>query len=246
MHLPNCVIPIHKEKRARLESFGSAVLLRALDYRVLVSGAHVLLDDPLWLPGKPKFVPLDLAGRVFATSADLDAAKKDRADLAYAVLNQTAADALEAQGCEFLSIAQTSFGKTLSTPERWVFSGYPWRKSNNRVVGQIVNTRMDVSERAIPDAELVSHGLDARVHVAMHYPRKKMHHEGRRVTGALPHGMSGGAIWHVGSDGVPILAAVATGYDAGKKNMNGTRINPLLFRIRDELRADAQRRGITP
>ena len=246
MLLPNCVIPIHKEKRGRLESFGSGVLLRALEYRMMVSAAHVLLDDPLWLPGKPRFVPLDSAGRVFATCPDLDAAKKDRADLAYTVLEETAAEALEAQGCEFLSIAQTSFGKAFPRPERWIFSGYPWRKSNNRVVGQIVNTRMDVMERAIPDEDLADFDLDARLHVAMHYARKKMQHEGRRVIGALPHGMSGGAIWLVGQDSAPIVVAIATSYDSGKKVMSGTRINPLLFRIRDELQADMKRRGIAP
>lgn len=50
----------------------------------------------------------------------------------------------------------------------------------------------------------------------------------------------------VGSDGVPILVAIATNHDAGKKFMRGTRINPLLFRIRDEVRADMARKGVTP
>jgi hypothetical protein len=100
--------------------------------------------------------------------------------------------------------------------------------------------------KRIPDGEMAAFGCDPKLHVAMHYPRKKMYHEQVRITGALPHGMSGGAVWHVGSDGVPTLVAIASNYDAGKKFMRGTRINPLLFRIRDELRADMAREGIEP
>jgi hypothetical protein len=150
VNLPNCVIPIHRELGGRrLESFGSGVLLRILEYRVLTSVSHVLLADRLILPGIPQFVPLDGAGRIFTTSPNLAAAQNDPADVGYVILNRGAIDALTAQGCEFVSIAQTTFGKPFPEPSHWIFSGYPWRKSNDRVPGQIESTRMDVHERII-------------------------------------------------------------------------------------------------
>ena len=103
---------------------------------------------------------------------------------------------------------------------------------------------MDVHERIIPNGEMAAFGCDPKLPVAMHYPRKKMYHEQVRITGALPHGMSGGAVWHVGTAGMPTLVAIATNYDAGKQLMRGTRINPLLFRIREHLRADIAGKGI--
>ena len=166
--------------------------------------------------------------------------------MGYVILNEGAVDALTAQGSEFLTLAQTAWGKPFPEPTHWIFSGYPWRKSNNRVPGQIESTRMDVHERVIPDTEMGAFGCDPALHAAMRYPRKKMYHEQVRVTGALPHGMSGGAVWHVGADGLPIVVAIATNYDAGKKFMRATRINPLLFRIRDVLRVDMARKGATP
>ncbi len=93
-----CVIPIHRQLgKAKRESFGSGVLLRILDSRFLVSAAQVFNSDCLWLPGKPKFVPLDAAGQVMGTSLDLAASQTDIEDVGYVALHALASAALTAQ-----------------------------------------------------------------------------------------------------------------------------------------------------
>ena len=118
-----CVIPIHHiADPKRTESWASGVLLRVLDFRLLASAAHVLMDDDLVLPGKP-FMLLDDAGRVFGTSPDLPLALRDPADLAYLILNPRAIATLEAQNYSFLSVAETSFGREPGPAEALIFSG---------------------------------------------------------------------------------------------------------------------------
>jgi hypothetical protein len=236
--LPNCVIPIHREsdRPGFLESWGSAVLLRALEHHFLASAAHVLADEKLWLPGKPQFLPLDEAGRIIMTAPDLAAAQKDKVDVAFVILNQTYVAALATLGCEFLSVAQTTMSLNLPPAKEFIFSGYPWRKSKNHRHGEIENTRMDAREEALMDDEIAALGLDPRVNVAMRYDREKLSHGDTPVTGPLPHGMSGGAIWQRSPDGAPILAGIATTFDGPRRLMLGTRIRPLLFRVRDTIR----------
>ena len=243
-----CVIPLHHQvDHAKLESWGSGVLLRADEWRILASAAHVLLDDPIWLPAKPEFVPLDLAGRVVTTAPDLASARVDRKDVGYVLLNPRTAEMLEAQGLQFLSMANTSCLRELPPADRYIVSGYPCSKSSTMVSRQqIWNARMDALGEAISDAELVELGCNPMLHIAVRYDREALDYEGKRVTGPLPKGMSGGAIWHVSSDNTLTLAGIVTDYEPGGKYIRGTRINPLLFRIRDHIRADLQREGRWP
>ncbi len=212
--------------------------MRVVEYHFLASAAHVLADDKLWLPGKPQFLPLDGAGRVMMTAPDLAAAQHDQTDVAFVILNQTYVEAFRALGSEFLSVAQTATMQvSLPPPDEFVFSGYPWRKSKNYRQGEIESTRMDAHEQALSEHEITALGRDPRVTLAMHYDREKMQHEGMPITAPLPHGMSGGAIWQRSEAGTMILAGIATTFDESRRLMLGTRIGPLLFRVRDTLRA---------
>lgn len=213
------------------------MLLRVLEHRFLASAAHVVADDKLWLPGKPHFLPLDGAGQVVMTAPDLEAAQKDKADVAFVLLNQTYADGLTALGCDFLSVAQTTMYVSLPAAEEFVFSGYPWRKSKNHRRGEIENTRMDARETALSDDEVAALGHDPGINVGMRYDREKFRHGETPITGPLPDGMSGGAIWQRSPDGIPALVGIATTFDEPRRLMLGTRIRPLLFRVRDALRA---------
>lgn len=175
-------------------------------------------------------------GRVFVTGETRQQALTDRQDLGFCLLNERAVAALTAGGLDFLSYRQTSFEQVLPPSTRLICSGYPVTKSRDHVRGHITNTRMDIDERALTSDELVTLGYDPRNHVALHYDRLKVQHKRQAITGALPRGMSGGPIWQV-ADGVQILLAILTDYDAKKKVLRGTRINPLLFEIRRRILA---------
>lgn len=230
-----CIIPVHRQTEPRkIEGFGSGVLIRIDGGRFLLSARHVLMASDLRLPGAI-FLHLDAISRIFCSGPAVDDAEP--ADVGFAHLADFAVEFLEQAGYDFLDpLTQSVAGYDLPAPTEFIFSGYPVNRTKTRVaLQQITASRVDVNENAIPASDHAVYGFNPKLHLAMRYDRQNLQSEGQRVNGPDPDGMSGGAIWHVTPEGVPLLAGIATHHDPVKKFLRGTRIRPVLTRAAEYL-----------
>ncbi len=216
--------------RARLEHFGSGILVRLREHYFVLSAAHVFTSQKLWLPGKPS-MPLDEAGRTFATSPFDRTPHADHLDLGYVLLNAKAVAALTALGRTFLESTEWVLALPPLKTAVVTFVGMPCSKSKT-IVGrqQLITTPTYIRSSALTAAEVTALGRDAKLHLAIHYDRERLSNDatGARVTGPLPEGMSGGPMWLVLPDGTPKLWAIGTDYDLQKQVLWGSKIQPLL------------------
>lgn len=246
MNFLRCIVPIQRQvDRRRFEQFGSGVLLRIDKYHFLISAAHVVLNDQLWIFGEPQDTQLNDI-EFHTTSPNLESIKDDEADFGFALLPQATVESISANGFEFLPLLHTAFRAPKNSSNRAAFSGFPCSKSKLRVSAQQMALRPVFIESELLSAEeLAQHGFDPAVHIAIRYERD-VQFDARiqtRTNGVQPDGMSGGPIWRFSAERVPWLAGIGTDYDPVKRILRGTRFEDVLTQISQRIMANMSETG---
>lgn len=234
MNFARTIVPIQRQvDRRRFEQFGSGVLLKIERYRILISAAHVILHDRLWLFGEPQNIELNDI-EFHTTAPNLAAVKDDEADVGFALLPEAVASSIVTNGFEFLSLARTAFRPPVGSSNRAAFAGFPCSKSRLRMGPGLMELRPVIIEgELLGDEELDRRGLNPDVHLAIRYDRDTQFDAltKMRTNGIEPEGMSGGAIWRFSQERVPWLAGVGTNFDSRQRVLHGTRFEDVLTQI---------------
>ena len=236
MKFVRCIIPIQQQiDERRFDHFGTSVFLEIERRYVLVSAAHVFLDQNLWMFGEPRNVPLDEFAFA-ATSPDLATAKNDLVDVAFAELPNEIAQALKDGGFVPLQMSDTAY---VSRPSdnRAAFSGFPCTKSKLQLGLQQMRLQPVFLEGPLlSQDELTFAGCDPETHLAIPYRRQKQFDARAKmpITGMEPYGMSGGPIWRFGNDGNPWLAGIGFKFDEAKALLVGTKIEEVFALIQQQ------------
>lgn len=236
MNFTRCIVPIQRQIDAkRFEQFGSGVLLKIAKRYLLVSAAHVILNDRLWIFGEPENTELNNV-EFITTAPDLAGVKDDVADIGFGYLPEAVAQHLLANNFEFLPVDQTSYNFRKST-NRAAFSGFPCTKSKLRIsAGEMILQPVFIEGELLSIKKLEEAGYDPDVHLATRYRRKEQFNAQtkERINGVDPYGMSGGPVWRFSESHEPWLAGIGTDYDSSQEMLKGTRFEAVLGLIQQQ------------
>lgn len=230
------IIPIQQQvDERRFKQCGSSVLLAIEGRHVLISAAHVVLDDELWLFSEPRNIVLEEI-EFSSTSPTFNSANEDSTNIAFAELPKGAAEMLHNFGFESLEMKDTAY---VSRPSngRAAFSGFPYSKSNLDARLQRMKLQPGFIEGTLlTHDELAAAGLEPDSHLAIPYRRKRQFDVRRKLqmTGVHPRGMSGGPVWRFGNDDKPWLAGIGFKFDEQRELLVGTRIDHVFALIQQQ------------
>ncbi len=236
MKFVRCIIPIQQQiDQRRFDHFGTSVFLEIESRHVLVSAAHVFLDQNLWIFGEPRNVPLNEFSFA-ATSPDLATAKNDPVDIAFAELPNEIAQMLKDGGFAALQMSDTAYVARPSN-DRAAFSGFPCTKSKLQVGLQQMRLQPVFLEGPLlSQDELTVAGYDPETSLAIPYRRQKQFDARAKmpITGMEPYGMSGGPIWRFDDNGQPWLAGIGFKFDEARTLLVGTKIEEVFALIQQQ------------
>ena len=236
MNILRCIVPIQRQVDAkRFEQFGSGVLLKIEKRHLLVSAAHVILNDQLWIFGEPENTELNDV-EFFTTAPDQAGVKDDVCDIGFGYLPDAIVQRLLDKNFEFLPVDQTSHRFRKST-RRAAFTGFPCTKSNLSIAAQrMVLQPVFIEAEMFAAEKLEELGYNPAIHLAIPYHRKKQYNgqTKERINGVDPYGMSGGPIWRFSEDRKLWLAGIGTEYDLSRRLLKGTRFDEVLGLIQQQ------------
>lgn len=208
---------------------GTGTWLQVAEEKFLVTAAHVIDEGFIWFPMSKGFKRLASPGVI--TNPHTGCRDKDRGD--FAIFHLLPEDiAAKHPFHEFVRMSDIDVNLNYRIRDKYEFVGFPWRREKrDRTTNQITPGFMSVTSESVSEKTFGLLGLSIYMHVVIAFDRKKMMHNGLRITAPLPHGMSGGAVWKVyeGSE-MRKLSAIAIEYR--NNSLIGSRISGVLEYIR--------------
>lgn len=229
-----CPIFLKRTDRHKVEQIGSAVLLQIATDMFLLTAAHVTdlkKEGMLLIPGKDGLT--QIIGHFAHLAVPRDYKRSDdKYDISYYHLSPNLAENLHQNiiplRCENLFLSDNLLERDVYT-----FAGYPWRKS--RIInGQAISELFTFTGGAAPERKYQLLGYDNLLHVMIKFHRNKCLRlsDGKKVTGPLPHGISGGGVFRWPKDIMKRprqtelnLVAIANSYHEKQNCLAGTTLN---------------------
>ncbi len=193
------VCPIYSlDERDRPYQMGSAILFSVAPYAFLLTAAHVLdknRESTLFVAGERELLPL--AGESSRIPVPHAGRKKDRLDFAFILLPSTIKRQLTR--FTFLKPKDVDVNDAVAPQTLYGFVGYPGTKNKRRSGRTFKLSSQVFGVNAASVGSYNALGLNERIHFIGKFDRKRMvDREKGLVTGPMPHGMSGGAVWRLG------------------------------------------------
>lgn len=207
----------------------SAVWVSIGDQKFLVTAAHAIDEGFIWFPAERGFRRLNSPGVM--TTPPQNGRDGDRGD--FAMFHLSAEDQTSKHPFyEYVDVCMIDVNLNYRFRDRYEFTGYPHRRERlDRGKKRSVPGYASITSESVSEERFRELGLSTLTHVVIAYQREKMMQNGRQITGPLPHGLSGGAVWkrYAGSEDRK-LAAIAIEFRG--ECLIGPRISPVLEYIR--------------
>ena len=178
---------------------GSAILFTVATCSFLVTAAHVLDENKhttLYVAGLNKLVPL--AGPSHRVQAPPTGRKDDSIDMGFVLLSK----ALQAELGRFTFLKPQDIDVNDSPAHQtlYAFVGYPETKNRLSRQKTFQLSSVLVAVTPTPAESYEGYGLNPTAHFVGGFDRSKLVDAHKQViTGPMPHGMSGGGVWRLGS-----------------------------------------------
>ena len=191
-----------QEKIGVPQSLGSSILLELNNNYYCVSNAHVLGDENI---GKAfvlnQFKKSMTIGGFFHTTKLPPNGKRedDVIDVSVVKLQLTAVDWLTASGYLFLPMEKIESDFEPSLKDLMLMVGYPASKTKTIISQKSLTTSPFYFVTKPNFKDLTEMKFSSADHIFADYTRKQIHNPrtGKNNTGPLPHGMSGGGLYHI-------------------------------------------------
>lgn len=208
---------------------GTGTWLQVGFEKFLITAAHVIDTGFVWFPMVHGFRRLSSPG--VRTSIPANGNVSDKADFAIFHLNVGDA-AVRHPYHRYIQMDEVEVDLAYQQGTGFEFTGFPYRKQKLDHRKKITSHEyMSVISEAVDEATFSKLALSIHTHVVILFNRKNMLVDGHRTIAALPHGMSGGAVWkRYPNSEVRKLAAIANEYR--HDCLIGTRISGVLEYVR--------------
>lgn len=228
------ISPIYEENSSGLFHRGTCLLIKSTSRFWVLTASHVAVDAvgddhriaPLWLPGKPKFQPIDVEKIHYCPKG---------IDVAFFEISAEKATIVAAGEAAFLPI--TALAPLATVDGRALVTGYP-EKAVEIDRGELsVDVRQfRMRSPFLTEEEMARANLNPKIHVAVH--AKELHDDAtKQKAGKIDfHGLSGGTIQRDGERSAPI--AIITDYDPKRQIIIGTRLFWLIRQMLIKLEAE--------
>lgn len=224
---------IIKEKNKRLEFIGSGFLLKLQKSFFLITAAHVLdhfaSGERLLINANDGLIKLHGTHARTATN-DPSGRKKDKIDFGFVLINEEHYSLLNK--IPHLSISDLDCNNEVMKEKGYVITGCPVSKNKKPV---------SVSEKLVAPKFLVivcwQTSLESHMQLkaplastlALHYDKKEVYIEVKKVTSSDLKCLSGSPIWGITDDDRNLVSAMLTEHHQGsKKSILATRIDAIL------------------
>ena len=191
-------------KGERLELFGSCLLLQVDGTKYIATAAHIADSIPesrLYVAGTENTQPVQIVGTIYSTKAPSADRKRDKLDIAFAILSDDAAKRLGA--VTFTNANAICHNQASPAHRRYMAIGYPISRNKGKINHQehsmkLVSWRYVAGVSNIPALE-TELGVSGDYHFFQTYSKYSKDAEGNKVSSVSPRGLSGGALVDLGN-----------------------------------------------